>query len=47
MLVACYSEFEVDGSHGYIKRTTNGFMLRYLSNMFLFYSMVTYLNLPR
>ncbi len=47
MLVAYYSDFQVDGSHSYIKRTTSDFILRYLSNMFLFYSMVTYLNLPR
>ncbi len=40
MLVAYYSDFQVDGSHGYIKRTTSDFILRYLSNMFLFYSMV-------
>ncbi len=47
MLVAYYSDFQVEESHGYIKRTTSDFILRYLSNMFLFYSMVTYLNLPR
>ncbi len=46
MLVAYYSDFQVDGSHGYIKRTTSGFILRYLSNIFLFYSMVTYLIFP-